>query len=116
VLALIAVGVAAALPPILGAIPWLLSWLIPVFWLMAAGFLWRASKIAAATTLITGWLANMLWSFSPLAAWLGLANVPNAYVVLAVTLAAGIVTTLVFPGQKGFFRTSGDMVLKEAAG
>ena len=83
---------------------------------MAAGLLWRASKTAAATTLIAGWLVNMLWSFSPLPAWLSLANMPNAYVVLAVTLVTGIVTTLLCPGQKGAFRKGGDTLLAGAAG
>lgn len=104
VLAAIAVAVATSLPPILAAIPWLLSWLIPVMWLMIAGLLWRASNISAIITISSGWLINMLWSFSPLAQWLNMEKIPNAYAVLAVTVVVGIVTSLICPGNKGYFR------------
>lgn len=104
VLATISVAVAASLPPILAAIPWLLSWMIPVLWLMVAGLLWRASKTSASITISAGWLINMLWSFTPLPGWLGMADMPNAYVVLAVTLVTGILTNFLCYGEQGHLR------------
>lgn len=104
VLAAVAVAVAASLPPILAAIPWLLSWLIPVLWLMIAGLLWRASKASAALTLTASWLVNMLWTFTGLPAWMGLEVVPNAYVVLGVTVVVGFVSSLLLSGEQGYFR------------
>lgn len=104
VLATIAVAVAASLPPILAAIPWLLSWMIPVLWLIVAGLLWRASRPSAILTLSASWLINMLWSFSSLPELMGLAGTPNAYIVLAVTLFVGGISSLLLPGETGYFR------------
>lgn len=116
VLAVVAVAVAASLPPILAAMPWLLSWLIPVFWLMAAGLMWRASSVSAAITLAAGWLTNMLWTFSPLAAYLGMAGMPNAYAVLVVTVVVGVITCLICPSEKGYFRRQASPSTMETTG
>ena len=106
VLAAVSVAVAASLPPILAAIPWLLSWMIPVLWLMVAGLLWRISTTAAWITTLGAWLTNMLWTFSDLPQSLGMADMPNAYSVLVVTLLLGAASNLLRPGRTGYFRQS----------
>jgi len=104
VLASVSVAVAASLPPILAAIPWLLSWMIPITWLMVAGLLWRTSKSSALITILSGWLVNMLWSFTELPSWINLAGVPNAYIVLAVTVVVGFFSTILSASNPGYFR------------
>ena len=105
VLAVIAMIVAAYLPPILAAIKWLFSWLIPVFWIVVFGFFWKRSRGAALATLLTAWVANSLWSFSSLPATLGLPGDANAYVVLVVTLVVAIVANATMKGEVGYFRS-----------
>ena len=103
VLAVIAMCIAAYLPPILAAITWLFSWLIPVFWIVIFGFLWKRSQPAALLTLVTAWIVNSLWSFTSLPEMVGVKD--NAYVTLAVTLVVGIAATLLLPGQPGYFKS-----------
>jgi SSS family solute:Na+ symporter len=105
VLALIAVSVAAFLPPILAAINWLFSWLVPVFWVVVFGLFWKRSGVVAVSTLLVAWVVNSAWSFTPLPQILNMPNVPNAYVTLVVTFAIGIVGNLVTEGRNGFFRS-----------
>ena len=52
VLAAIAMTVAAFLPPILAAMNWLFSWLVPVFWVVLFGLFWKRSAPVAIATLI----------------------------------------------------------------
>ena len=66
VLAAIAMGVAAFLPPILAAINWLFAWLVPVFWIVVFGFLWKRNATTAMATLLAAWTANSAWSFTSL--------------------------------------------------
>ena len=103
VLAIIAMCIAAYLPPILAAITWLFSWLIPVFWIVIFGFMWKRSQPAALITLITAWVVNSLWSFTSLPEMVGIKD--NAYVTLAVTLLVGIIATAKMPGQPGYFKS-----------
>ena len=108
VLAVIAMGIAANLPPILAAITWLFSWLIPVFWIVVFGFLWKRSTAAAFLTLISAWVVNSLWSFTSLPAMCGIKEKPgdfNAYVTLAVTLIVGVAATYLLKGEKGYFKS-----------
>lgn len=108
VLAIIAMCIAAYLPPILAAITWLFSWLIPIFWIVIFGFLWKRSTASAFTTLAVAWIVNSLWSFTSLPAMCGItekASDFNAYVTLAVTLLVGIGTNLIFKGEEGYFRS-----------
>ena len=105
VLAVIAVSVAAFLPPILAAINWLFSWLVPVFWVVVFGLFWKRNSAIAVWTLLLAWAANSAWSFTALPQMLNMANVPNAYVTLAVTFALGIVGNLVTRGQPGYFKS-----------
>ncbi len=94
VLAVIAMTVAAFLPPILAAMNWLFSWLVPIFWVVVFGLFWKRSAAAAVTTLFAAWIANSAWSFTDLPQALNMAGVPNAYVTLAVTLGVGIACNL----------------------
>ena len=106
VLAVVAIGVASFLPPILAAIGWLLAWLIPVMWLVFSGLFWCRSKLAAGLTIGAAWGANMLWTFTTLPQILDTAQLPNAYIVLAVTLLVGVSTNLVFRNSApGYFRS-----------
>ena len=108
VLAIVAMGIAAYLPPILAAITWLFSWLIPVFWIVVFGFMWKRSLPAAFLTLAAAWITNSLWSFTSLPTAFGImekAGDFNAYVTLAVTLLVGITSTAMFKGEIGYFKS-----------
>ena len=105
ILAMIAMVVAANLPPILAAITWLFSWLIPVFWIVIIGFFWNRSRGAALTTLLTAWVVNSLWSFTSLPAMVGLPPDANAYVVLAVTIAVAVASNFIMKGDVGYFKS-----------
>lgn len=106
ILAVIAMSVAAFLPPILAAMNWLFSWLVPVFWVVIFGLFWKRSSAVAVTTLVAAWIANSAWSFSELPQLLGMPDAPNAYVTLAVTLAVGIGGNLMAGGRSGYFNTA----------
>ena len=107
VLAGIAMAVATYLPPILAAINWLFAWLVPIFWVVLFGFVWKRSGTAALVTLAVAWAVNSAWSFTSLPVALGLsAEFPNAYITLAVTLVVGITCNLAMPGEVGYFRSS----------
>ncbi len=106
VLAVVAMGVASFLPPILASIGWLLAWMIPVMWLVFSGLFWCRSNTAAAITIVVAWLSNMLWSFTSLPIALNAQQIPNAYVVLAVTVVVGTITNLTSRStQIGYFRS-----------
>jgi len=106
VLAAIAMTVAAFLPPILAAINWLFSWLVPVFWVFVFGLFWKRSSAVAVATLVAAWVANSAWSFTTLPQALNMPDVPNAYVTLAVTLAVGIGGNLMAADRGGFFSSA----------
>lgn len=106
VLAVLAIGVASFLPPILAAIGWLLAWLIPVMWLVFSGLFWCRSNLGAGITIAAAWIANMLWTFTSLPQALNAAQLPNAYIVLAVTLVVGVITNLLLRNSApGYFRS-----------
>lgn len=105
VMAIIAMGVASFLPPIIAAMNWLFSWLVPVFWIVVFGLFWKRNSTVAVTMLIASWIANCVWSFSPLPGALGLGPDMNPYVTLLVSLVIGIVGNLVLPGREGYFRS-----------
>ncbi len=106
VLAIIAMTVAAFLPPILAAMTWLFSWLVPVFWVVVFGLFWKRSSAVAITTLIAAWVANSAWSFTSLPQALNMPDNINAYVTLAVTLVVGIAGNLMASGRGGFFNAA----------
>jgi len=105
ILAALAMGLAAFLPPILAAINWLFAWLVPVFWIVVAGLFWRRNAMTAVTTLLAAWIVNSAWSFTPLPDLLRLPNVPNADVTLIVTLLVGVTMNVVLGGERGYFRS-----------
>ena len=105
-LALVAIGVASYLPPILAAVSWLLAWLIPVFWVVMFGFFWKRSWLAAQINLVISWVANSVWSFTSLPAYLGMEGMPNSYITLGCTLFVGVICNLIFTGERGYFRSN----------
>jgi SSS family solute:Na+ symporter len=105
ILAAIAMTVAAFLPPILAAMNWLFSWLVPVFWVILFGLFWKRNSAVAVATLVAAWVANSAWSFSSLPQLMNMPEAPNAYVTLAVTLVVGIVGNLMGAGRKGYFHS-----------
>jgi SSS family solute:Na+ symporter len=103
----IATGVASFLPPILAAMNWLFAWLVPVFWVLVFGLFWRCNQGVAVTTLLACWIANSLWSFTDLPAWLGLADSLNAIVTFVVAIMVLVIGNLVLPGKPGYLSRSG---------
>ncbi|MBE3580516.1 MAG: sodium:solute symporter family protein [Thermoanaerobacteraceae bacterium] len=103
VLGILALLPAATLPPIVGAILWLFSWLVPIFWFVIFGLFWKRSTTAAIITTVVSWIATCLWSFTPLPNVLGWQSVHNVYITCLVTAVLGIILTAVLPGEKGLF-------------
>jgi SSS family solute:Na+ symporter len=104
VVAGIAIGVAAFLPPILAAMNWLFAWLVPVFWVVVFGLFWKRHQGVAITALLVSWTLNSLWSFTELSTAVGLPNAPNAYVTLVVTLAILIPGNFLVSAPPGILR------------
>lgn len=105
VIAVIAISVASFLPPILAAINWLFSFIVPVFWMVVFGLFWKRSNIAALTTCIVAWIVNLLWSFSGLPTALGMAEVPNAYIMLLLSVVLGPLLLVAMDGKSGYFKS-----------
>jgi len=106
VVASIAIAVASLLPPILAAMIWLFAWLVPVFWILLSGILWKRHQVVTIATLISAWAANAAWSFTNLPNALGLAEAGNlnAYVTTAVSVAVMTIGNMVVRGKPGLFR------------
>lgn len=117
VLAVIAMTVAAFLPPILAAMNWLFSWLVPIFWVVVLGLFWKRSSTVAIATLVAAWIANSAWSFTELPAMLNMAEVPNAYITLAVTLLVGVGGNLVASDttRRSYFKSADYQARLESA-
>ena len=105
VMACIAMAVAAALPPILAAMNWLFSWLVPVFWIVLFGLFWKRSSAVALSTLAAAWIANSAWSFTSLHQVLPFGPADNAYITLIVTLVFSVGGNLIAKGKPGFFKS-----------
>ena len=103
VMALIAMGIASFLPPIIAAMEWFFSWLVPVFWVVVFGLFWKRNTNVAIAMLVLSWIANALWSFTPLPQTLGMVGITSPYITLAVTLIVGIVGNLISSGQVAYF-------------
>ncbi len=101
-------SVAAFLPPILAAMNWLFSWLVPIFWVVLFGLFWKRSSGAAVATLVAAWIANSAWSFTELPQMLNMAETPNAYITLVVTLVVGITGNLMAgeSAQGSYFKSA----------
>lgn len=105
VLGVIAMSVAAFLPPIIAAMNWLFSWLVPVFWIVLFGLFWKRNAKVAISMLFSAWIANCLWSFTSLPAALGMQEVINPYITLVVTLVVGVLGNLLCSGEKAYFQS-----------
>ena len=106
VLAIVAMSVAVFLPPILAAMNWLFSWLVPIFWVVIFGLFWKRDSKVAVVTLFSAWAVNSAWSFSSLPGMLNMPDVPNAYVTLAVTLSVGVTGNLLSSSKRrGYFKS-----------
>lgn len=105
ILAVTAIAVASFLPPILAAINWLFSFIVPVFWMVVFGLFWKRSAKGAMATCTLAWVVNVLWSFTNLPATLGMAGIPNAYVTLAITLVMGGLFLSIMDGKPGYFKS-----------
>lgn len=103
ILGIIAIFISFFLPPIVEGANWMFSWLIPIFWITIYGLFWKRSRKAAEITLFGTWIVNLLWTFTPLARWIGMEGIMNAYVTLALSLVLGIITNLMFTGEKALF-------------
>lgn len=103
ILAIVAVMVGSFLPKILASVGWVLAWLMPVLWLLVSGLFWKRSTIGAGITLISVWVINTLWSFTHVAEWLNMQDIPNSYVMLVATLLIGTVTNILCPGLPKYF-------------
>ncbi len=105
ILAVIAIAVASFLPPILAAINWLFSFIVPVFWMVVFGLLWKRSGKAAITTCLIAWAANFIWSFTSLPVMLNMRDLPNAYITLAISLIIGPLLLQIMKGTDGYFKS-----------
>jgi SSS family solute:Na+ symporter len=82
---------------------WTFSFAIPVFGVYLIGMLWKVNKVAAWTTILAGYLANFLWTFTA-PQWLPSYLSLNLYPTLFATLFFGIVMNLILPGKPGYLR------------
>ncbi|HHY91416.1 MAG TPA: sodium:solute symporter family protein, partial [Clostridiales bacterium] len=114
VLSVIAMAIAAFLPPILSAINWLFAWLVPVFWLVVFGLFWKRSAKTAIATLLASWIINSLWSFTPLPAAINMADIPNGYVTLVVTFVVAVIMNLGGGGKPAYFKSEEYLLTKKA--
>ena len=106
VMACIAMAVAASLPPILAAMNWLFSWLVPVFWIVLFGLFWKRSPAVALSTLAAAWIANSTWSFTNIHEVIPVFGpFDNAYITLIVTLLFSVGGNLIAKGKPGFFKS-----------
>lgn len=106
VVAGIAIAVASLLPPILAAMIWLFAWLVPVFWILMSGILWKRHQGVSIATLIVAWAANAAWSFSSLPQVMGFeaAGNLNAYVTAIVSIVILVIGNSLVVGAPGLFR------------
>jgi Na+/proline symporter len=85
---------------------WTFSFAIPVFGAYLIGMLWKVNKIAAWTTILAGYAASFLWTFSA-PDWLPDYLSGNAQGVYATTIATvlfGVVLNLILPGDPPYIR------------
>lgn len=107
VIALIAIGVASYLPPIIGAINWLFAWLVPVFFMFLFGLFWKRSAMVGGLTITITWIANLAWTFTSLPQAIGgfVGTLPNAYVTLFTSLVVLIIGNLVVKGEESYIKS-----------
>ncbi len=104
-LAVIAMAVAASLPPMVAGITWLFAWLVPVFWIVIYGLFWKRSTNASLILLVVCWIVNLLWSFTALPTALNLAHIQNAHITFLLSIVLGIVLNLAMKGEEPYFKS-----------
>ncbi|MEJ2108438.1 MAG: sodium:solute symporter family protein [Acidobacteriota bacterium] len=83
---------------------WTFSFAIPVFGVYLIGMLWKVNRVAAWTTILAGYLANFLWTFSS-PAWLPEYLSNNVvYPTTIATVLFGVVMNLILPGDPPYMR------------
>lgn len=113
VITILAVAIAAYLPPVISALNWLFAWAIPAYFLFAIGLYWKITKRWALFSLLFTWGVNCLWTFTPLASWLGLPKFHEAYVVSVVSLVLLLIGNLCLKGETAYFRSDAYLKSKE---
>ncbi|WP_051261075.1 sodium:solute symporter family protein [Desulfovibrio inopinatus] len=114
ILSILAVGVAAFLPPIVAAINWLFAWLVPVFFLVTFGLFWKRSNGAALLTMFAAWIANCAWSFTELPHLIGLSEYPNVYITVLASLVVGVGSLMIMDTKPGLLTKRARTELKRA--
>jgi len=94
---------ALQLPYIFSVFMWTFSFAIPVFGAYLIGMLWKVNRFAAWSTILAGYAANFLWTFSA-PAWLPSYLSLNVYPTTFATLLVGIVLNLILPGEPAYIR------------
>jgi len=83
---------------------WTFSFAIPVFGVYLIGMLWKVNRIAAWTTILAGYAANFLWTFSS-PTWLPDVISHNVvYPTIIATVLVGVVMNLILPGDPPYMR------------
>jgi SSS family solute:Na+ symporter len=83
---------------------WTFSFAIPVFGVYLIGMLWKVNKVAAWTTILAGYAANFLWTFSK-PDWLPEEISGNVvYPTIIATIIFGVVMNLILPGGPPYMR------------
>ena len=72
----------------------------PVCVLLGLGLSGKRSEMGANITLIGTWLARSVWTFTSLQSSLGMKNVHNAYLTLAVSLVLAVACLGLSPSAK----------------
>ena len=83
---------------------WTFSFGIPVFGVYLIGMLWKVNRIAAWVTMLAGYAANFIWTFSPDLIWLPGRIRSNVYASIFATVLFGVVLNLILRGEPGYLR------------
>ena len=83
---------------------WTFSFAIPVFGVYLIGMLWKVNRVAAWTTILAGYAANFLWTFSS-PTWLpDIISHNVVYPTIIATVLVGVVMNLILPGDPPYMR------------
>lgn len=107
VCALLVIIPALKLEGIMALLLWTFSFAIPVFIVYFIGMVWKVNRVAAWTTMLTGYAANFMCTFIPAAWWPeALSDIfkLNVYPTTVITLIFAIGLNLILPGEPGYLR------------
>jgi SSS family solute:Na+ symporter len=93
VFAILGTALSTALPGIDGAIVWLFAWMLPAFWVLVFGLLWKRSTRAAFWTLVISGVFNMFWSLTSLPSVFHLEGNNNSVGLTVVAFVISIILT-----------------------